>query len=360
MTTGEVIVVSGSYGTGHDAAADALAHQLRSAGHVVRRLDVADEMPWHIGGLLRRAYFTQLRLAPRSWGLTLRSLERDRLALRLVRLVLALLGRRLVTEVTGAKLVVSTHPFASQALGQARARGQLSAPVVTYLTDASVHRLWVHPHVDLHLAMHGLTMAEAVHLGGRAAVVRPVITVTASHHSIEPGWIAPWPAGRPAALVVGGSCGVGELYTSALDLLATGLVTPVVACGNNDRLREQLEAVPGVVALGWRTDMRALVGAASCVVQNAGGMTSLESLAAGTPTITYRAIPGHGTTNAAVLSHARLVPWVEDLEELAPALVRALVTPESTGLPDGRPEVVDLLVTQSLLSGPPSRTAVAA
>jgi hypothetical protein len=43
---------------------------------------------------------------------------------------------------------------------------------------------------------------------------------------------------------------VGELYASALDLLATGLVTPVVACGGNDRLREQLEAVPGVVALG--------------------------------------------------------------------------------------------------------------
>ena len=49
MDTGEVVVVSGSYGAGHDAAADALAHQLRAAGHVVRRLDVAEELPWRIG-----------------------------------------------------------------------------------------------------------------------------------------------------------------------------------------------------------------------------------------------------------------------------------------------------------------------
>jgi processive 1,2-diacylglycerol beta-glucosyltransferase len=358
MTTREVIVVSGSYGAGHDAAADALAHQLRTAGHVVRRLDVADELPWHLGGLLRWAYFTQLRVAPGSWGTTLRGLERDGWAFRVVRLLLGVLGRHLVGRVAGADLVISTHPFASQALGEARADGRLATPVVTYLTDASVHRLWVHPGVDLHLAMHDLTAAEAVRLGGRARVVRPVVTVT--DHAVEPGWSAPWPADRPAALVVGGSCGVGELFDSALDLLATGLVTPVVACGSNDRLREQLEAVPGVVALGWRTDMSALVRAASCVVQNAGGMTSLESLAAGTPTITYRPIPGHGTTNAAVLSRAGLVPWVADAAELESTLVRVLLAPESYGLPAGRPEVVDALVGDGLLLPVPAPTVVAA
>lgn len=358
MTTGEVVVVSGSYGAGHDAAADALAHQLRAAGHVVRRLDVAAELPWHIGGLLRWAYFAQLRLAPGSWGTTLRGLERDGTAFRLVRLLLGVLGRHLVGRVAGAELVVSTHPFASQALGEARADGRLASPVVTYLTDASVHRLWVHPGVDLHLAMHDLTAVEATRLGGRASVVRPVVTL--ADRTVDPGWTAPWAADRPAALVVGGSCGVGELHASALDLLATGLVTPVVACGSNDRLREQLEAVPGVVALGWRTDMTSLVAAASCVVQNAGGMTSLESLAAGTPTITYRPIPGHGTTNATVLSRAGLVPWVRDPDELETTLVRVLLAPGSCGLPIGRPDVHDALVADGLLVPVLAATKVAA
>lgn len=347
METGEIVVVSGSYGAGHDAAADALAHQLRAAGHVVRRLDVADELPWRIGALLRWCYFAQLRWVPGSWGTTLRRLERGGWTYAVVRLLLGVLGRPLVRRVAGSRLVVSTHPFASQALGAARAAGRLPVPVVTYLTDASVHRLWVHPSVDLHLAIHDLAAAEAAGLGAHVRTVQPVVTVRPC--STDDQWLVPWPVERPAVLVVGGSCGVGDLHDTALDLLATGLVTPVVACGTNDRLREQLDAVPGVVTLGWRTDMDRLVAAAACVVQNAGGMTSLESLAAGTPTLTYRPIPGHGTTNAAALCRAGMVPWARDRDALEAALARALLAPASFGLPAGLPAVTEVLVGHGLL-----------
>jgi hypothetical protein len=43
-------------------------------------------------------------------------------------------------------------------------------------------------------------------------------------------------------LIVGGSCGVGDLSAAAADVLVTGLMTPVVACGTNERLRALLEA----------------------------------------------------------------------------------------------------------------------
>ena len=348
IVTDDVVIVSGSYGAGHDAAAGALAELLEVAGCVVRRLDIADELPARLGSVLRWLYFTQLRVLPRTWGSTLRRLEREGPLFRLVQVLLGLLGRRLVDQVSSASLVVSTHPFASQALGQARAHGRLRAPVVTYLTDASVHRLWVHPSVDLHLAMHDVTAGQARALGGETTTVRPVVPVRMTTAAAP--WLAPWPMERPAALVVGGSCGVGELYETALDLLATGLVTPVVACGTNTRLREQLLAVPGVIALGWRDDMDALVGAAACVVQNAGGMTSLEALAAGTPTLTYRPIPGHGTANAAALGRAGLVPWIGDADELESGLVRVLAAPGSFGLPAGQPPVVEALAQRGLVA----------
>ena len=351
----EIVVVSGSYGAGHDAAADALAAALRGAGHVVRRLDVAEELPWRLGVVLRWLYFTQLRLLPLSWATTLRWLDREGPALRAVRRALGRLGRRLVRQVAGAELVVSTHPFASQALGEARVRGALDAPVVTYLTDASVHRLWVHHAVDLHLALHAVTARQARALGGRTSVVRPLVTSSAG--VVPAGWLPPWPLDRPVALVVGGSCGVGELDTSALEVLATGTMRPVVACGTNERLRERLSAVPGVVALGWRDDMTALVAAATCVVQNAGGMTSLESLAAGTPTLTYRAIPGHGTANAQALDAAGLVPWLRDEAQLAAALERVLLAARSFGLPAEAASVLEVLAQHALLEAAPALAA---
>ena len=344
----QILVVSGSYGAGHDAAADALAAELRSRGHVVRRLDVADELPWRIGVVLRWLYFTQLRLLPGSWGTTVRCLERDGRAVRAVRRLLGLLGFRVVRHARRADLVISTHHFASQALGEARRRGTLDVPVVTYLTDASVHRLWVHPWVDLHLAIHEVTARQARELGATTSVVRPVVAGGAA--ATDAGWTPPWPPGRPVALVVGGSCGVGDLTASAADVLATGLMRPVVACGTNDHLQAQLAALPGVVALGWRDDMAELVAAATCVLQNAGGMTSLEALAAGTPTLTYRPIPGHGTTNAQALDDAGLVPWVPDGEALGLALARVLAGGSASRLPGDAPSAVEV-VTGQLLGG---------
>jgi UDP-N-acetylglucosamine:LPS N-acetylglucosamine transferase len=39
------------------------------------------------------------------------------------------------------------------------------------------------------------------------------------------------------------------------------------------------------------------MAAADVVVENAGGLTSLEAFAAGVPIVTYRPIPGHGRDN---------------------------------------------------------------
>ena len=73
------------------------------------------------------------------------------------------LGDRRVRHWTRAKrygAVVSTYPLASQTLGTLRARGRLTVPAVTYLTDPAAHRTWVHRCVDLHLTV---TTATAEH-----------------------------------------------------------------------------------------------------------------------------------------------------------------------------------------------------
>ena len=142
------------------------------------------------------------------------------------------------------------------------------------------------------------------------------------------------PGGERLALVTGGSCGIGRLLTSARDVAATGMATPVVLCGTNARLLARVRERPDMVGLGWVADMPALMSAVDVVIQNAGGITSLETAAAGVPMVTYRCIAGHGETNAAALDAAGLAPWVRDPDGLAVALLRALTTPTARGDPD--------------------------
>jgi UDP-N-acetylglucosamine:LPS N-acetylglucosamine transferase len=72
--------------------------------------------------------------------------------------------------------------------------------------------------------------------------------------------------------------------------------------------------------------MPELMRACDVVVQNAGGLTTSEALASGLPVVTYRCLPGHGRSNAAVLDADGTVPWLRTPADLAPGLARALAT----------------------------------
>ena len=357
-----VHVISGSYGAGHDAAAREIELRLIDAGHVVRRWDVVDLFPAGLGRLLRWGYFEQLNLSPGSWGMLLQRLQPGRLAYRVAVRLLALPGRRIrAIAADGATLFISTHPFASQALGNLRSSGRLDVPVVTYLTDASVHPLWVNPGVDLHLALHDVAADQARALGGTTSVVRPLVPRSYREPS-NPAWELRAHLGLPVeddlALVVGGAYGVGDLEAAAADIAATGLARPVVACGHNDALRRRLALRPDIIALGWRDDMPEVIRASSCVVQNAGGFTSLEAMAAGVPVISYRCLPGHGTTNAEALEQTGLVPWARNPAELGPALGRAIASPRHPARLAGS-ETPSVLEALSVLGALPLRSPVA-
>ncbi|MGC9667208.1 MGDG synthase family glycosyltransferase [Planosporangium sp. 12N6] len=335
-----VAVVSASIGAGHDGAARELGRRLAAAGLRIDRYDFLDLLPASLGAAVRRLYRAELEVAPHSWEWLLGTLERHpgvAAAVGAAAGVARRATRRRLTGDGGADLaaVVSTYPLASQVLGQLRRRGAVRAPVVTYLTDLSVHRLWVARGVDLHLALHPVA-AEQARLAGadRVRVTAPALAPGFGPAGGAARRLAArrrfgLPAAAPLALVVAGSWGVGEVAAAATDLAATGLVAPVVACGRNETLRHQL-AAHGVIALGWTDDMPTLLAACDVVVQNAGGLTSLEALATGVPVLTYRSLDGHGRTNAAALEAAGWIPWVRHRDELGPLLRWALARPAAS------------------------------
>lgn len=357
-----VEIVTGSFGAGHDAAAAAIAGQLQADGVSTRTWDIVDLMPGHLGRLLRSGYLKQIQALPSSWRWMLDQIERRQGAADLVGSLLATsAGPLLDVAADGASMFVSTHPFGSQVLGQLRATGLLHLPVTTYLTDMSVHRLWVHPGVDRHLAIHDLPALEAGVLGGRG-VETVVPAVSTAFSSVYRSAVARsaarqtfgLPPHAPLALVTGGSCGIGQLMESARDLVATGLVVPIVLCGTNRRLLARVRRTPGMHGLGWVSDMPGLLSAVDVVIQNSGGMTTLEARAAGVPLLTYRCLPGHGEANAAALAAARLVAWARTSDDLDPLLRQALAVDAPVPVP------VDLPSAATALLDPAHRRATGA
>lgn len=319
-----VLVVSGSVGAGHDGAANELAARLRAAGVQVDVRDFLDALPGPVPGLLRDGYALTVDKVPGVFTWLFRRLE-DRGPVQALMLATCRLGAPTVHGWLAEgryDVAVSTYPLASQCLGGLRDRGLAPVPLVTYLTDPAVHRSWVHPSVDLHLTVtaaaarqgttsYGLSMVEAGPLVPARFSRRTPVAALRRELGLSPG--------RPVALLVAGSLGLGDVVTSAEHVAAAGLV-PLVLCGRNAGLLARVRDVPGVVALGWRDDVHVLMQLADVLVHNAGGLSLTEALVAGLPAVTYRCIPGHGQANAAVLHDAGLAPWARDEQELAAAL----------------------------------------
>jgi processive 1,2-diacylglycerol beta-glucosyltransferase len=325
-TATRVLVISGSVGAGHDGAADELVSRLAKLGVAADRRDYLDALPRAFRYILRDGYRLSVGYVPPFFDWLFANLERTGWV-RSVALWLCRIAQRDVLRWAADKdVVVSTYMLSSQTLGQLKEAGRINATLVTFLTDPAVHRTWIHPAVD-----HHVTVTEATAEMGLREYHTPMQAVGGLvserfAESVDPARREQLRAElglSPDGLVVllaTGSLGMGDVPNVVRSITSAGVGEVVVLCGRNDRLRKQLSAEPGVVALGWRDDVPHLMAAADVLVHNAGGLSLTEALTAGLPAVTYRPIPGHGIANSQVLADAGLAPWPQNEAELVEAI----------------------------------------
>jgi processive 1,2-diacylglycerol beta-glucosyltransferase len=321
------VVVTASVGAGHDGAAHELIRRLTAAGHQTECYNLLDLLPGSLAWVLRDGYHWQLRAMPRTWDWAHDRLARSGRLGMAIKTLSRVAAQRLSTVLGGdVAAVISTYPVAGQALGRLRREGRLGAPVLTYLTDLSVHPLWIADGVDEYLALHHVSAALArSQTGAPVSLVAPAVAPDfgpAFHRDDKALARARFglPLDKRLALVVAGSWGVGEIVQSATEIGATGLATPVVACAGNDALRMRLLTSGKAIALPWVSEMATLIRACDVVINNSGGLTSLQALASRVPVVTHRSLPGHGRANAAGLDQAGLAAWIREPGSLARTL----------------------------------------
>jgi hypothetical protein len=214
--------------------------------------------------------------------------------------------------------------------------------------------------MDAHLAAHAIPAAQAQEQGAAGVTVTGPMTDPRFTPATDDDRRAArarfdLPEDAPLALLVAGSWGVGPVREAAAEILDTGVALPVVVCGRNHALAERLRAdgIPHVHE--WVDDMPGLMHACDVLVQNAGGLTSLEALASGLPVVSYRCIPGHGQTNAAALDEAGLAPWIREPHDLAPTLTELLHGPRGQ-----EQRAAGLALYTSAASGPAQTVAALA
>ncbi|MFI8949472.1 galactosyldiacylglycerol synthase [Streptomyces sp. NPDC053750] len=317
-------------GAGHDTVAAELVRRARERGGDGQVVDVLALLPYGLGRALRHFYRGAMRHFPWVYAVLYRLFLRPGPGRRPSGTPLArLAGGRLreLAERTGADVVVPVFHLGSQLTGHLRARGLLPVPSVVLVVDFAVHRQWLHPGNDHYLCLsedgaREVRESTGVSAGTCGPVVAPEFFADAPGAADWRGLFDRLGPGRPAVVLSAGAWGVGSHLHTTVRLLTDHGFLPVVLCGDNERLRRPLSGTPGVIALGWVTDMPGLLHAARALVDNAAGQTAVQALAAGLPVVGHRPIPGHGADGVRRMAALGVSDVAEDDTALLGALRR--------------------------------------
>lgn len=309
-----ILVFSASFGAGHIKAAEGLiqALQIREPGALIIHEDFMRLHSRALNSMLKNLYINVIKQAPELYGTFYRKTENLTYNSHFQRFINNV-GRRQITEYIGSHkpdLIICTYPTVSGLLAQQRMTDELSVPLVTVVTDYSVHCQWIHPGVDLYLV-------------GNRQVRNGLIKRGISPQAIEVTGIPVSPKfdrrsdskevlekigldqDRLTFLIMGGAYGVLDHARQLCQLLAMddAPVQIIFVCGKDKKLYRSLDLIMEtarnrIVRFPYVNNMDELMSAADVIVTKAGGLTVSESLAKHLPLIIFKPIPGQEENNA--------------------------------------------------------------
>jgi processive 1,2-diacylglycerol beta-glucosyltransferase len=307
-----VLVLTASYGEGHNAAARAVAAALDEAAGpgTARVVDLMALATPRLNSVIRSVYFTAINRTPRLWGRLYHWLDRNEPVPRRLSLLPATLRRlEAILAAERPAAVCSTYPAYSLMLDHLARQGRFSAPHFTVVTDSiSINSLWWRApstgwflpneeSADV-LRQAGVDPAR-LHVHGF-----PVPSFFGEHAAaLTPPDLAAGAAPRVLYIV---HSGTRHAETTARLLLAEPGWEVTCTVGRNDRLRRELTTLAAgrsrpAEILGWTDRIPELLMTHHALVSKAGGATTQEAIAALCPMIVNQVVPGQEEGNYELL-----------------------------------------------------------
>jgi len=330
-----ITICTADVGCGHTRAALAIMQALRerAANAEITLVEALNDAPAWFNLIYREGYLTLVRHAPRVAGMIYsvtdkpqrgsrgdEGLDRpqkvrlgmgDAIEARALRALLA------NPAVLNADVIICTHFLCARVLGNARAAGKLSTPLLTCVTDQHPHAVWLAGACDRLLVASPAAAATAIKAG-----VSP-LRIIASGIPIDPRFSdvagatnrdaarreLHVPQGSRMALLSGGGLGLGGIETAFEAILGSGRsVHATVVCGRSVKLHARCSEIarrhtgPATAeVVGFTNKMPQYMAAADVLVGKPGGLTTAEAAASGLAMVLMNPIPGQEERNAAQL-----------------------------------------------------------
>lgn len=324
-----LLILTASFGDGHNSAARGLADAARQlAGSSVRveTRDLVRESQPVLSRFLEKAYITFITHAAWAWRRFYHTsgrlpLEND--PLRALQSVRNTLAAELHRDPPAA--VACTFPLYPHLLH--RLLGRSSLPVHSVVTDSiTIHPVWRCDSVRTYFA------ADEISAGLLRPWAGPGTTVVDSGFPVSPAFasLPAQPAHDSPRSVLFFAASNSRTFARSLRSLLRhgppGLEVTLILGRHTARLGAVARRLAAehphrlVHILGWTTDVPRLMTTHDVIIAKAGGATTHESAAAGRPSLIVKVVPGQEEGNVELVQRRGSGVFEDDPDALGPLL----------------------------------------
>jgi processive 1,2-diacylglycerol beta-glucosyltransferase len=341
----DFLVLSASYGAGHNQVARAVSEALEALEPGCRApvVDYGELVSPLMSRVTQFSYVQTVRHAPTCYGwfyAATKEIPRSSAFQRWLDGIGRDELRRLI-EVCRPRAVICTYTGPAAVLSALKGCGESPVPLFTVITDHGVHSQWVHPHTDAYfVSCDEVAEDVACRVGGRRPVHVTGIPLRRPFWEPRDGAASLARLGlqphRPTLMVMAGAFGMmgGTKQVCRVIARLAPACQAVVVTGRRPGMRRHLEAMVAgsrnpMRILDYTEDVAGLLAASRLLIGKAGGVTTAEAMSVGVPMVVFRPIPGQEADNTAHLVRRGAALAVRTPADLERSLLRLLEEPGS-------------------------------
>ena len=241
---------------------------------------------------------------------------------------------------TKPDVIVSTHFFPSEVIGDLKSQGLVNSRLVTVVTDYQLHSWWIVDCTDMYVV--GSEWAKKGLLGWNV----PPEKVQVLGIPTEPIFSKKLDTDRIfekdglarkvfTILVIGGGFGVGpiENIVKVINTVSGKPIQVIAVCGHNEELTRRMEELRGKLdiqlkVLGFIDNVYEYMEISNVLISKSGGITVAESLAKEIPLVVISPIIGQETRNSDFIVGSGAALKLDKVDDLKGALEDLIAHPE--------------------------------
>lgn len=322
-----VLIFSVSIGSGHNSVANALLEKIKeeSPDSQVLIVDTFKYINPILDKVVVGSYMETIRFTPKVWGYLYDQAEEGERLVDMGQILSKLLSPKLDQLLRDFEpdILLCTHAFPAGILSVLKEKKNLKEPLVTCITDFTVHNFWMHPQVNIYvIPSTDLTypfLEEKISLEKVKAFGIPIrsqflFKPDKSQLRQQMGLKQ-----LQTVLVMGGGWGLGKIEDVVYNLVEESSFQVLVVTGANEKLKRNLEILKKDNRLhvyGFVDNVAELMGAADVIVTKPGGITCAEALAMELPMAIISPLPGQEDRNTDYFINKGVAIKVRKVENL--------------------------------------------